>query len=185
LGLLANFKWKSYQLQSLGLINLENFDIKFDFIGDHIKKLRIYLRGTICRVGTVMPLTTLRLQLWPGIQITLGRMCHGLFVKFSISSILSAKNYNCKILYQQLLSFETTLHVMMSSSCTYLFMQAVWEGDIDDQNWHQPVWLVCPNGLTSLLSVAGLAGADLSDRSMRSPSTIREFYRFRSANRIS
>ena len=59
----------------------------------------------------------------------------------------------------------------------------------DSQNWHdrsdrctQAVWLVC-----SLYPVwqesTGMTGG--SDRSMRSPSTIRKFYRFRSVNRIS
>ena len=33
----------------LGLVILYNFDIKFDFIWDHIKKLWIFLRRTICR----------------------------------------------------------------------------------------------------------------------------------------
>jgi len=48
---------------------------------------------------------------------------------------------------------------------------------VDSQNWHRPV---CPSGL---LSVAGLTGG--SDRSMRSLSIIRKFYKFRFVNRIS
>ena len=40
----------------LVLVNFYNFIIKFDFIRNHMKNLRIYLCGTICRV--VMPSAT-------------------------------------------------------------------------------------------------------------------------------
>ena len=59
---------------------------------------------------------------------------------------------------------------------------------VDDQNWQ----LTRPSGLTGLGAVAGLArltgltgGSDRSDRSKQSPSTTRDFYRFKSCNRIS
>jgi hypothetical protein len=35
----------------VGLVYFYNFGIKFDFIRDHMKKLCIFLRGTICRGG--------------------------------------------------------------------------------------------------------------------------------------
>ena len=35
----------------LDLVILYNFDIKFDFIQDHMKKLWIFFRETICRGG--------------------------------------------------------------------------------------------------------------------------------------
>jgi hypothetical protein len=56
----------------------------------------------------------------------------------------------------------------------------------------QPVWPVWPSGLTDLGAVASLArptcltsGSDRSDRSKQSLSTTRDFYRFKSCNRIS
>jgi len=56
---------------------------------------------------------------------------------------------------------------------------------IGDKQIRLPVWPMRPGGLTGLDAVADLARADRSDRSMQSPSTIKNFYRFRSVKRIS
>ena len=45
----SNEKRINYKI--LGLVILYNFDIKFDFIQDHMKKLWIFLYGTIVGAG--------------------------------------------------------------------------------------------------------------------------------------
>ena len=41
--LLGDLHCKVINYKILGVVNLYNFDIKFDFIRDHMKKLQIYL----------------------------------------------------------------------------------------------------------------------------------------------
>ena len=52
-------------------------------------------------------------------------------------------------------------------------------------NLNKPVWPVCPGGLTGLGVCRRSGMTNRSDRSRRSPSTIRVLNRFRSVNRIS
>jgi hypothetical protein len=48
--MILNKKVINYKV--LGLVKLYNFDIKFDFIRDRMKKLRIFFHGTIFRDGS-------------------------------------------------------------------------------------------------------------------------------------